>query len=156
MTTNEHKAHHTALHRSLDELIADFLTHNPTRLLSTTSILDLLAWSGAQTQHPTEEPRSFSSQDHRDFSDYDWDDRNRDPRFKTWLDEVKHCEALGYTLCAPNYHIPHWSQVMAGTTRKLYTYRNRSEESALGEFTLAADRPARDLGYPVYIKNDAP
>lgn len=54
MTREEHKAHHELLHRTLDELLADFLTHNPAALPSKTPILDLIKWSHQQTIDPTE------------------------------------------------------------------------------------------------------
>jgi hypothetical protein len=49
----DHKQRHIDLHRSLDELIADFITH--TGLLpSKTLLIDLMSWSKFQTVEPTE------------------------------------------------------------------------------------------------------
>jgi hypothetical protein len=52
----EHLAQHRLLHASLDELIADFLTHNRDKLPSTTTLMELMAWSHQQTIEPTEQP----------------------------------------------------------------------------------------------------
>ena len=52
MTDGEHKARHEALHHAFDELIADFLLHNPGKLPSTTSVYELMVWSHAQTVNP--------------------------------------------------------------------------------------------------------
>lgn len=49
----EHKARHIELHRMLDELLADFLAHNPDKLPSTTPIMALLRWAHEQTLNPT-------------------------------------------------------------------------------------------------------
>jgi len=51
MTIKEHKERHLQLHRSFDELIADFI-HNTSNSLSKTSILDLVEWSYKQTLDP--------------------------------------------------------------------------------------------------------
>jgi hypothetical protein len=53
ITLEEHRARHVELHRSLDELVADFIRHTD-RLPSETSVMDLMMWSHAQTQNPTE------------------------------------------------------------------------------------------------------
>jgi hypothetical protein len=45
-----------SLHQRLDELVADFLTHNAHALPSTTSVMDLIKWSHAQTIEPAETP----------------------------------------------------------------------------------------------------
>ena len=62
MTDDEHKARHVALHRSLDELLADYLTHNRGKLPSTTTVYELLVWSHAQTFDPTPEPESIPAE----------------------------------------------------------------------------------------------
>ncbi len=49
MTRNEHIQQHIILHNCLDELCADFI-ENTNKLLSKTSILDLLRWSNKQTE----------------------------------------------------------------------------------------------------------
>jgi hypothetical protein len=51
MTTEEHKARHEQLHKSLDELLADFTTHTG-KLFSDTPIMDLIVWSHSQTIAP--------------------------------------------------------------------------------------------------------
>lgn len=53
MTPQEHKKQHENLHRSLDELVADFIAHTE-KLPSKTSVMELLTWSFQQTQNPTE------------------------------------------------------------------------------------------------------
>lgn len=50
----EHIQRHQALHACLDELVADFLRHNPRKLPSGTTLVELIEWSFAQTQNPTE------------------------------------------------------------------------------------------------------
>jgi len=47
-----HRAVHAQLHRSLDELVADFTAHNQP-LLADTPILTLIKWSFEQTKNPT-------------------------------------------------------------------------------------------------------
>lgn len=55
MTTKEHQARHVALHKSLDELLADYIRHLPigTSALDKT-IFDFMKWSHEQTINPTE------------------------------------------------------------------------------------------------------
>ena len=48
MDEKEHKERHKELHSSLDELMADFISHTH-RLLSETSALEFLEWSYQQT-----------------------------------------------------------------------------------------------------------
>lgn len=56
-----HQMRHVHLHRSLDELVADFIRHNmkskhdgrPICGLTNTSIMELMQWSYTQTQQPT-------------------------------------------------------------------------------------------------------
>jgi len=50
---NEHKKRHLDLHASLDELVADMITHTKKRLGSTT-VLELISWSKKQTLNPTD------------------------------------------------------------------------------------------------------
>jgi hypothetical protein len=52
MNAKEHRARHVALHASLDELAADYLTHNRDKRLGDTSVLQLLEWSHRQTIDP--------------------------------------------------------------------------------------------------------
>jgi len=47
MTPEEHKIRHIALHKSLDELFADFIENAEGR--TTNTILDLINWSHKQT-----------------------------------------------------------------------------------------------------------
>ena len=51
MTKEEHREKHKQLHHSLDELLADFITHTKA-LPSKTSILELVTWSSGQTKDP--------------------------------------------------------------------------------------------------------
>ena len=61
MTTDEHRRRHVALHQALDELLADWLEQTLPRygeplvqpFGTDRPIADLMAWSYAQTQHPT-------------------------------------------------------------------------------------------------------
>lgn len=48
-----HKERHEALHDSLDELVADFVTHTQ-KIPSKASVLELIQWSYEQTQNPSE------------------------------------------------------------------------------------------------------
>jgi hypothetical protein len=54
MTKEEHKQRHVELHKALDDLIADFISHT-TKLPSRTSLLELMQWSHQQTINPVEE-----------------------------------------------------------------------------------------------------
>jgi len=54
MEKEDHIKRHQELHRSLDELLADFLMHNTDKLPSTTTVFELLNWSHKQTTGPTE------------------------------------------------------------------------------------------------------
>jgi hypothetical protein len=51
MTEDEHRERHKLLHRMLDELLADFLGQTD-RLLSNTSLQELMVWSHQQTIEP--------------------------------------------------------------------------------------------------------
>jgi hypothetical protein len=53
MTPEEHKARHKKLHRSFDELVADFIKHSE-KLPSKVTVLELIMWSYKQTQEPEE------------------------------------------------------------------------------------------------------
>ena len=48
MTKEQHRERHILLHSSLDELLADFITHTGS-LPSKTAIIDLMIWSHKQT-----------------------------------------------------------------------------------------------------------
>jgi len=52
MTKEEHIETHKKLHKSLDELVADFISHTE-KIPSKTTILELLEWSYKQTIDPT-------------------------------------------------------------------------------------------------------
>jgi hypothetical protein len=55
MTPEEHKERHQMLHKYLDELLADFIRHNPGVVsYLRMPVLDLMAWSNKQTENPTE------------------------------------------------------------------------------------------------------
>lgn len=51
MTPAQHKRRHVRLHKALDELAADFLSHTG-KLLSKTTVMALLEWSHQQTINP--------------------------------------------------------------------------------------------------------
>ena len=53
MNTEEHKQRHIELHKSLDELMGDFVADTG-RMLSQTNMLDFLNWSYQQTVFPSE------------------------------------------------------------------------------------------------------
>lgn len=53
MDREEHIQKHKDLHRSLDELLADFITHTG-ELPSKSSIFELVEWSFEQSINPTE------------------------------------------------------------------------------------------------------
>ncbi len=57
MDTKEHRARHVLLHQMLDELLADYITHS-NRLLSETSVMELMQWSYSQTVNPTPNPNA--------------------------------------------------------------------------------------------------
>ena len=54
MNKLQHKQRHIKLHRSLDELLADFFLHTK-GLPSTTTLMELMRWSHEQTICPTKE-----------------------------------------------------------------------------------------------------
>jgi len=49
-----HAMRHQILHRCLDELLGDFIVHNPGALPSNTFVIRLLGWSHTQVSQPTE------------------------------------------------------------------------------------------------------
>lgn len=54
MTKAEHKRRHEQLHRSLDELFADYIYHHPKEYnFLDTSYEQLMMWSFEQTKNPT-------------------------------------------------------------------------------------------------------
>lgn len=55
MNQKQHKARHLKLHRSFDELMADYILHNREALPSKTTLMDLAKWSHEQTANPTKE-----------------------------------------------------------------------------------------------------
>ena len=52
MTKEEHIRKHEALHKSLDELVADFIGHTK-NLPSETTLMEFMQWSHEQTENPT-------------------------------------------------------------------------------------------------------
>lgn len=50
-----HRERHEVLHRALDELVADWVTHTE-GLPSQNSVMELMSWSHQQTLNPTEKP----------------------------------------------------------------------------------------------------
>ena len=53
MTKEEHKQRHIKLHENLDELIGDYISQTK-KMLSKTTIMELIEWSHQQTIEPTE------------------------------------------------------------------------------------------------------
>lgn len=55
MTVEEHKQRHIELHKSLDELFADYISHHPEEIQFTEMpLMKLLTWAHEQTKNPTE------------------------------------------------------------------------------------------------------
>ena len=57
LTEEEHKEIHKKLHKCLDELVADWLDHQPLnsdKRFSNTFIMELIEWSHQQTINPVE------------------------------------------------------------------------------------------------------
>ena len=52
-STEEHIQRHKELHQSLDELVADFITHTG-KTPSRSTVMDLMKWSYEQTISPDE------------------------------------------------------------------------------------------------------
>ena len=51
----EHRARHIELHVALDELVADWATHQPLgKVFSNSTIMELIEWSYQQTIKPEE------------------------------------------------------------------------------------------------------
>ena len=57
MSEEVHAQRHKELHKAIDELAADFIAHNPGKYLSSTSVMQLIQWSHAQTIKPTADRR---------------------------------------------------------------------------------------------------
>jgi hypothetical protein len=53
MTLDQHIARHQMLHRSFDELVADFIMQNDGKMFTNTTLLELVEWSFQQTKFPT-------------------------------------------------------------------------------------------------------
>jgi hypothetical protein len=61
MTHEEHRQRHIELHQALDELIADWATHQPRgKVFSNSTITELMEWSHRQTENPEERPIHIS------------------------------------------------------------------------------------------------
>ena len=56
MTPSEHKKRHIALHKALDELLADFIRNTKKLSLSKITVLELLRWSATQIETPDHNP----------------------------------------------------------------------------------------------------
>ena len=52
MDEEEHRLRHVELHKSFDELMADFLAQHPRKLPSNTTLMELMVWSHKQTIKP--------------------------------------------------------------------------------------------------------
>ena len=53
MDPEKHKQIHIDLHKSLDTLLADFISHTE-KLPSKTTLLEFIEWSYEQTKNPTD------------------------------------------------------------------------------------------------------
>jgi hypothetical protein len=53
LTKQEHVQKHKELHAALDELMADFMRHDPTCLPSYVTVLELMEWSALQCKWET-------------------------------------------------------------------------------------------------------
>jgi len=53
MTREEHIQRHEELHRAFDELLADWITHNPEVRPSVSTVFELMQWSYLQTKEPS-------------------------------------------------------------------------------------------------------
>lgn len=53
MTPEEHKQRHIELREALDELVSDWISHNPKKQLSKASMLEFMHWAMEQTWDPT-------------------------------------------------------------------------------------------------------
>ena len=51
--TEEHKKRHILLHKHMDELVADYMSHT-NKMPSQTNLMELIEWSCEQTKNPTE------------------------------------------------------------------------------------------------------
>lgn len=67
MTEEEHKARHVALHRSLDELVADWIFHTGS-FPSHASVVDLINWSYSQTKNPVSNIQRYINPNTHDTS----------------------------------------------------------------------------------------
>lgn len=55
MTPEAHKKRHIELHKALDELFADYISHHPNEIEFTRMpLIKLMKWSNEQTKKPTE------------------------------------------------------------------------------------------------------
>jgi hypothetical protein len=52
--TEKHRRRHVELHRALDELVADWVLHQPRGKLCNSTIMELIEWSHRQTIKPAE------------------------------------------------------------------------------------------------------
>lgn len=52
MKYQEHKKRHEELHKALDELVADYITHHQDSRLTGTTVMQLMEWSFKQTISP--------------------------------------------------------------------------------------------------------
>ena len=63
LTLEEHKKRHIELHKSLDELFADYISHHPDQVgFTTMPIKQLIEWSHRQTVKPDEENLNCSGE----------------------------------------------------------------------------------------------
>ena len=54
MNKKEHKKRHIELHKMLDELVADMITHKKGFMPSSATVIELMQWSHEQTINPKE------------------------------------------------------------------------------------------------------
>lgn len=63
MNELNHKQRHQELHKAVDELLADFLVHNPGKVPSGMTVMELIEWSHQQTQEPTPNIKAWRDAD---------------------------------------------------------------------------------------------
>lgn len=82
---------------------------------------------------------------------YNWSENNLMRGFDSWEAEIAHMEELGYKLVPAEYHLTHWSTAMqmGSALPKIYVLRMSGPDEIGTHF----DRPAGELGYPVYFKS---
>ena len=82
---------------------------------------------------------------------YSWQERNRLRAFASWEAEIAHAKAQGFRLVPPDYHVPDWVTAMAMKDALPVLHVLRAGGS-MDKLNTAFDRPAHDIGYPLFFK----